>query len=103
MVSLVCRIPVGICVGVEEEVGAIETVHKGRVIGSDTVRVEQLPRVVGIVTGGLQPNGEEVFVEALSDEFGVSAYAALAIVTTLKNQDRSKQCPYHKAGSHPSH
>ena len=79
MVSLVRRVPVGIGMGIEEEVGAIEAVHKGCVVGSDAVRVEQFPRVEGIVTGGLQPNGEEVFVEALGNEFGVSAYAALAI------------------------
>lgn len=66
--------------GIEEKVGAIEAVHKGCVVGSDAVRVEQFPRVESIVTGGLQPNGEEVLVEALGDEFGVSAYAALAFL-----------------------
>lgn len=79
MVSLVRRVPVGIGMGVEEKIGAIEAVHKRCVVGSDAMRVEQFPRVEGIVTGGLQPNGEEVFVEALGDKFGVSAYTALAI------------------------
>ena len=99
MVSLIGRVPVGIGIWIEQEIGTIEAVHKGRIVRPQTVRIEQFTRVEGVVTGGLQPNGEEVLVEPLCDEFGVSSYATLALRPTPGTDEGI----YHKAASHPSH
>jgi len=45
-----------------------------RVVVLDGVRVEQLPRVVCVVPGGLQPNREVVLIVASSDELWIASW-----------------------------
>ena len=45
----------------------------GGVVVLGGVRIEELARVVGVVAGLLEPDGEVGVVEALADELGVSA------------------------------
>lgn len=73
MVSLVARVVVRVGVGVEEEVGAIESLHEGMVVRREAVGVHELAGVVGVVAGILHPDGEPVVVEALRDKLGISA------------------------------
>lgn len=90
MVPLVSGVIVGVGVGVEQEVGAVESLDEGVVIGGNAVRVEQLARVEGVVAGLLQPNGEPVVVEPLRNELGVSSYMLLALLLYLSTADRSQ-------------
>ncbi len=76
-VALVGRVEVVVSVGVEEEVGAVPAGGVGGVEVFGRVRVEELARVVGVVAGLLEPDGEVGVVEALVDELGVAACGLL--------------------------
>lgn len=74
LVALIGGVEVGVGVGVEEEVGTIETIDVRAMVIVDCVCIEEFAGVVGVITGLLQPDGEEVVVEAPVDKLGISAY-----------------------------
>jgi hypothetical protein len=78
-VALEGGVEVAVGVGVEQEVGAVPPGWVGRVVVVDRVRVEQLARVVRVVAGLLQPQGQVGVVEALLDKLGVSAWLPSAL------------------------
>lgn len=51
----------------------IPALDVGVVVRLDAVLVHQLARVVRLVAGALQPDGQVVVVEALGDELGVAS------------------------------
>ena len=52
----------------------IETLHVGIIVVVDSVCVEQLASVVGVVPCFLEPHGKIVLIESLADEFGVTTW-----------------------------
>ena len=59
-------------IGIEEEVGASEARHVGAIIVPNSVRIEQLASVIGVVALGLEPQWKPVFVIATLHKLGVS-------------------------------
>lgn len=51
---------------------AIPASNVGAVVVIRCVGVEELPRIVGVVAFGLQPDGQVVLVEALPNELWIS-------------------------------
>lgn len=74
MVSLIGCVDVGVSVGVQKEVGAIEPINMRAVIVLDGVGVEEFPGVVGVITSFLEPDGQEVLVEPAIHEFWISTF-----------------------------
>lgn len=73
VVPLIGGVQVRVGIGIEEEIGSIEPGHVGRVVVVDSVRIEELACVVCVVPGLLQPDGEEVGVESLLNEFWIAS------------------------------
>lgn len=73
MVSLICRVQVRVCIRIEQEVRSIKSGDMGRVVIVDSVSVEELSRVIRVVPGLLQPDGKEVGIESLLDEFRITS------------------------------
>ena len=72
VVSLKTSVQVFVGVWIKEEVRAIETRYERCIVSGQTMRVEELASVVGVVTGFLYPEGQPCFVEALTDELRIS-------------------------------
>lgn len=77
-IALVGTVQVGVGERVQQEVGAIEAVDKRAVIVLDSVGVEQLASVVRVVPRVLQPNGQEVVVEAAVNELGIASWQTVS-------------------------
>lgn len=53
MVALIGCVEVGIRVGVQQKIGAIESIHMGLVIVLDGMGVEEFTSIVGVIAGVL--------------------------------------------------
>lgn len=65
---------------IKKEIRASESSWEGRVIVADCVSIEQFSRIIGVITGLLQPNRHPSFVESLTDEFGISTFEMISIL-----------------------
>lgn len=77
MVALISGIQVGICVWIQHEIGPIESFYMGRVVVINTMPIHEFPYVVGVVSSALEPDGEEIIIEASFNELGISTYTRL--------------------------
>lgn len=71
-VALKGGVEVRVSVRVQKKVGAVPTGYVRGVVVIDGVGVEKLAGVVGVVASFLEPDWQIGFVEALTDELGVS-------------------------------
>lgn len=72
VVSLVGGIEIRIRVGIEQEVGSVESSNVWGVVVVYSVRIEQLANVIRLISSALQPDWKKIGIEFSFHEFRIS-------------------------------
>lgn len=72
VISLVGGVEIGIRVGIEQEVGSVESSNVWGIVVVHGVCIEQLAHVVCLISSALQPDWKEIGIESSFHEFRIS-------------------------------